>query len=1338
MKKKYLFLFEKYIDKTNRIFLNVFIFLIFCLVKTECYTDYKGVYIYNNKYYLILSDQIIYYQKGTLSLPTIQSFNYAEQKLNSEKEFEMINIVKYNNNKPNILFVKSYYYSISNDDCNCYESINKITGYIIDSLPYKYTSSYSYFFLGFINNNILNLYLYSHSISNGFFSKKCSSSSIASLSINNVDSENFSCQIMKSSSDEEVLTCFYQILDTKKIIASSFSIDISSETIENITSLSKWTETNGANYIKSNIYADGTKAFVCFINDDNNCDCSIYDIINNEWSNYKTYLNNCMKKKSAFKFDYYEITDEYFLYCLESTEKFSLVKFNNTFEITKTANFDLSKSLKDKQCYFLTMVYDKKNISAIINCDTNYTIYLDISPVNNETTPSTLMTTPSTFLSTLPSSLPETFLVSTIPSSTTLSASLEAIPSTILFSTIPSISTNIEQNILISELTYFESTIQTTSIEYSTTDNIQNIDISTIPTLSSSIIQTTIIEEASTIISSLIISSLIENEPTVDSTLLPTSLIETTQIAISSLIQTSTIEENSNLNSTIFQTQELISSLIQTSIIEENSNLSSTIIQTEALISSVIETTIIVKNQILITDSPTHEISMEITSILTTLPIINDYNNKKVIVERSDKTKEEIMQNLDTVMENYDVGEIYEIFGEDYSIKISPINTRVYSNISTYIQFSNCENILREKNGLSQSSILTVYQIEIDNFNENSLINKVEYAVFNENKDRLDLSVCEDEKIEINYQIDSSKINKTKVDYYSDLGVDVFDIEDEFFNDICYSYSENDADMILTDRVNHIYQNYSLCESNCEYDKINLTDNLVTCQCSVKTNADIIEKPLRLDTIIRNSFEESNIAVIKCYSLVFSLKNKSRNIGFWIFTILVTLHIPNFIYYFIFNIVSIRKFIFNEMSKFHYLYIKSNPKKKGNNIYNLNLKDLENKEKIIVKEKKNKKDNKKDKEDNSNSKEQMGKNPNVIIVNNKIIIKHRNKISRNNTNKFFSNISSANSKSIQNMSKNELLGINQKMKEKNKKSKTYKSYQDPKVKTVEKIKDHDDKRKDSSDNALEDKDNKYNLYNYSLIQIDANNSNNKEPPYSNLLLDNYDYDTALIYDKRSFRRIFFICILAKENIANILLFKTPLDLRPLRFCNFIFSYSSDLAFNTIFYTAQNISERYHYQGKNVFIFSLINNLIISIISSVVGLILVNIFQHMYDFRGNFEEVFRVEEKKMRNNKHYKVNKDTKVKMFNKLKNICFRLRCEIIFFIIFEFSIMIFFYYFVTAFCEVYKNTQISWLIDFFYSFIISFTCEIIGALIIAIFYILSLKYRIRIIYNTALFFYNL
>ena len=62
-------------------------------------------------------------------------------------------------------------------------------------------------------------------------------------------------------------------------------------------------------------------------------------------------------------------------------------------------------------------------------------------------------------------------------------------------------------------------------------------------------------------------------------------------------------------------------------------------------------------------------------------------------------------------MDNYDIGKIYEIFGSDYTIKISPINTQLYENISTYINFSNCENILRSENHLSSSSILTVYQI---------------------------------------------------------------------------------------------------------------------------------------------------------------------------------------------------------------------------------------------------------------------------------------------------------------------------------------------------------------------------------------------------------------------------------------------------------------------------------------------------------------------------------------------------------------------------------------------------------------------------------------------------
>ena len=169
-------------------------------------------------------------------------------------------------------------------------------------------------------------------------------------------------------------------------------------------------------------------------------------------------------------------------------------------------------------------------------------------------------------------------------------------------------------------------------------------------------------------------------------------------------------------------------------------------------------------------------------------------------------------------------------------------------------------------------------------------------------------------------------------------------------------------------------------------------------------------------------------------------------------------------------------------------------------------------------------------------------------------------------------------------------------------------------------------------------------YRYSLIQIDANNFICKHQNESYIILDNYNYEIAIKYDKRSFWRIFYICILAKENIINILFFRTPLDLQSLRICLFIFVYSCDLAFNTIFYSNESISEKYHYEGNNLFLFTLVNNLIQSIISSIISMTIVNIFQYMIGARGDFEDIFKDEEKKLRENRNYKVNKVTKVKI----------------------------------------------------------------------------------------------
>ena len=701
----------------------------------------------------------------------------------------------------------------------------------------------------------------------------------------------------------------------------------------------------------------------------------------------------------------------------------------------------------------------------------------------------------------------------------------------------------------------------------------------------------------------------------------------------------------------------------------------------------------------------------------SSFPIISTFVSfeKEVIViqENCNKTKEEILNNLNNFMENYDIDKIYEIFGNDYQIKISPLKEKTYKNISTYINLTNCENIFRQKSEISISN-LSLFQIEIYNTYQNSLINEVEYAVFNEEKEIVDLAICKDEKIEINYEIkNNSLINISKVNYYQEQGIDIFNIQDKFFNDICYSYSEEDSDIILKDRISDIYENVSLCEDDCIYEGINVTLNTVICECSVKNyNNDTKSesKELKINEVIFNTFTDSNIGVIKCYNLVFNIKSKFQNIGFWIFSFLVLIHIPIFIYYFINTINPIKKFIYEEINKFGYTINSLNPIKNNKKSKN---KKIENFKKI--------------------------NNDDLISYNKEISVKDKLKDNITNTIVISNNLSSSKIPNLEskrfNMSNRDIIKV-EKNKNQNEKHKNSRF----KNNEINKDKNKNKNIFGSSNKHNTDKSNKikFSPNIYFLIQMDANNTTSIKPPNSYIILDNYQYDTAIKYEKRNFFRIFYICMLAKDNIINLICFKNPLNLRILKLCLFIFVFSSDLAFTTIFYSNDNISDKYHYEGDNIYYFTIINNMVQSLSSSIVSLVLVDIFQYLIDSRGKYEDIFREEEKKMRENRKYKVDRKTKIEILKKINNISIKLKYKIIIFFTCEFSIMIFFYYFVTAFCEVYKKTQISWILDFLVSFLLSFLAEIFCSWLLAIFYILSIRYKLKFLYVIVLIIYNL
>ena len=149
-------------------------------------------------------------------------------------------------------------------------------------------------------------------------------------------------------------------------------------------------------------------------------------------------------------------------------------------------------------------------------------------------------------------------------------------------------------------------------------------------------------------------------------------------------------------------------------------------------------------------------------------------------------------------------------------------------------------------------------------------------------------------------------------------------------------------------------------------------------------------------------------------------------------------------------------------------------------------------------------------------------------------------------------------------------------------------------------------------------------------------------------------------------------------------------------------------------------------------------MIISICSFLFSYLLIKSLSILTNSKEEIENLFRNEEKIMRKNKKYKLNNIKKKIIYNKLLGIYKCLKIKIIYYIIIEFLLLLFFFYYITAFCEVYRETQMSWLYDSLLSFIISIPFEFCISFLISMLYILSIQYHLKFLYKIAIFFYGL
>ena len=179
--------------------------------------------------------------------------------------------------------------------------------------------------------------------------------------------------------------------------------------------------------------------------------------------------------------------------------------------------------------------------------------------------------------------------------------------------------------------------------------------------------------------------------------------------------------------------------------------------------------------------------------------------------------------------------------------------------------------------------------------------------------------------------------NKETIERFFKEGINIFDINENIFNDLCIHVEEDGKDVVLDDRIELYFQNYSVCNLGCIISGMDMKKYIVTCKCSeseILANDNIGKtKEIKDDEFSKESineelsdiFFETNLEVLHCFQRLLSFDVYLSNIGSIMTTIFMTIQSVAGIFL-LRQIKDIRIYLYKDIIKH------SNPPKKINSI----------------------------------------------------------------------------------------------------------------------------------------------------------------------------------------------------------------------------------------------------------------------------------------------------------------------------------------------------------------------------------------------------------------------
>ena len=285
--------------------------------------------------------------------------------------------------------------------------------------------------------------------------------------------------------------------------------------------------------------------------------------------------------------------------------------------------------------------------------------------------------------------------------------------------------------------------------------------------------------------------------------------------------------------------------------------------------------------------------------------------------------------NVEKIVKNYAKeysytnNHISKYFSDEYTIiiyKNSLCIKKLELNIPI-IDFGECYEKVKDFYSIKEDLIIAI----IDKYSniENSKNGDTTYAFFHpETGQNLNASeICKEIKIVIEENILSIIDDNKNILFFADQNVNIFNISNEFYTDICYHFeSPNKKDIILKDRIKTYYPNVTLCDYGCKNIGINLTSLTALCECIFKDLLDnsILKSNFFSENIIMNELinqvkeliEILNLEVMKCYKTIFDPNYIVKCIGGFIILSILVFEIICIIIFKIYSIKYIVRFLY--------------------------------------------------------------------------------------------------------------------------------------------------------------------------------------------------------------------------------------------------------------------------------------------------------------------------------------------------------------------------------------------------------------------------------------------